>query len=427
MSDDKRPYGADAQIYTFGIHGTENRPSNVTNITNLIRGQLDQTTKGPCLADSTFDWTNNSGLGNGTKMRTDSAVDLRIHVVSKIKEAINDGSLDPNKALTVNLAGFSHGGNVALLASDDIARALKRDPQTANMQIAMHVTTLSTPAYTSGAESPDTAKSQMPNGVRFDHTHFSVNGDSVIRGASGNSNYWSNTTHNAKELPAVAWQGDIANHGAPQDHAGTMVSISNTLKERFQELSRVYKHSDVGNNTVLASAMPETQKSNDIYKNDSSPHADKHNLLPAANAALSPTLIDRNAKVVDLVSPPINTYGAQSPDFKNNPTVQQVSAALERNGIAADQNPSLVAGLAGAAANLSKVQDVALTPQTAFALDRDKFDPAANRASVSMDVVNKPFDEVWQKASVALQQTQAPAVAAQAQVQDVEQKSARAM
>ncbi len=174
--------------------------------------------------------------------------------------------------------------------------------------------------------------------------------------------------------------------------------------------------------------MPETQKSNDIYKNDSSPHADKHNLLPAANAALSPTLIDGNAKVVDFVSPPINTYGAQSPDFRNNPTVQQVSDALVRNGIAAEnQNPSLVAGLAGAAANLSKVQDVALTPQTAFALDRDKFDPAANRASVSMDVANKPFDEVWQKASVALQQTQAPAVVAQAQVQDVEQKSARAM
>ncbi len=144
--------------------------------------------------------------------------------------------------------------------------------------------------------------------------------------------------------------------------------------------------------------------------------------LPGKTPALTP---DSNANVV--ASAQIN--GAQSPEFKNNPTVQQVSAALERNGIALDnQNPSLVAGLAGAAANLSKVQDVALTPQTAFALDRDKFDPAANRASVSMDVANKPFDEVWRTASVALQQTQAPAVVAQAQGQDMEQKqSARTM
>ena len=360
MSDDKRPYGTDAQIYTFGVHGTNNGPSNVTNITNMIRGQLDQTTKGPCLADSTFDWTNNSGLENGTRMRTDSAVDLRIHVVNKIKEAINDGSLDPNKALTVNLAGFSHGGNVALLAADDVAHALKRDPQTANMQIAMHVTTMSTPAYTSGPESPDTTKSQMPKGVSFDHTHFSVNGDSVIRGGAGNSNYWSNTTHNVKELPAVAWQGDIANHGAPQDHAGTMVSISNTLKQRFEALSQVYKHSDVGNNTVLASATPEIQGN-----------------------------------------------GVQSLEmFKNNPTVQQIYAALDRNGD--NQPPSLVAGLAGAAANLSKVQDVVLTPQTAFALSGNRSDPASDRVQVSMDVANKPFDEVWKTASVALQQTPPP-------------------
>jgi hypothetical protein len=42
-----------------------------------------------------------------------------------------------------------------------------------------------------------------------------------------------------------------------------------------------------------------------------------------------------------------------------------------------------------------------------------------NRAAVGLDVANKPFDEVWQKASVALQQ---------AQGQDLEQKqSARTM
>ncbi|MES2668992.1 MAG: hypothetical protein V4673_01025 [Pseudomonadota bacterium] len=141
---------------------------------------------------------------------------------------------------------------------------------------------------------------------------------------------------------------------------------------------------------------------------------------PSRSVAQTPD----KASVVASATPEIQASGTQSLEFRNNPTVQQVSAALERNGIAAEnQNPSLVAGLAGAAANLSKVQDVALTPQTAFALDRDKFDPAANRASVGMDVANKPFDEVWQKASVALQQTQAPAVVAQAQ--DLEQKQSQ--
>jgi hypothetical protein len=148
--------------------------------------------------------------------------------------------------------------------------------------------------------------------------------------------------------------------------------------------------------------------------------------LPSQSVALAP---GRNAGTLASATPEIHANGAQSPDFKNNPTVQQVAAALERNGVAPEnQNPSLVAGLAGAAANLSRVQDVALTPHTAFALDRDKFDPAANRASVSMDVANKPFEDVWQKASAALQQAQTPVVLAQAQGQDLEQKqSARTM
>ncbi len=126
---------------------------------------------------------------------------------------------------------------------------------------------------------------------------------------------------------------------------------------------------------------------------------------------------------VPIASAMPKTNDANSLEFKNNPTVQQVSAAMERNGIAPDnQNPSLVAGLAGASANLPKVQDVVLTPQTAFALDRDKSDPAANRVQVGMDIANKPFDEVWKTASVALQQTQTPAVVALAQSENLEQK-----
>ena len=181
---------------------------------------------------------------------------------------------------------------------------------------------------------------------------------------------------------------------------------------------RQENHADAGSPVLLADASPVTRSSD-----GSQLQFDRLNPQPAENAASRLSNVSSENAVASL-TPATHNNSAQSLEFKNNPTVQQVSAALERNGIAAEnQNPSLVAGLAGAAANMSKVQDVALTPQTAFALDRDKFDPAANRASVSMDVANKPFDEVWQKASLSLQQTQAPAVVAQAQ--DLEQKQSQ--
>lgn len=380
MPDDKVPYGKDAQIFTFGVHGTNNGPDNVRNVTQKISAQIDHTTSGANLYDSGFSWQHRSGVTNQTSDREAASRSLAEHVLSRVDIALHEGKLDRNKALTVNLVGFSHGGNVAMQAADDIAEGLNRRGLTS----AIHLTTLSTPAYTTGVESPGAAGNAVESkGVPFSHTHFSVAGDGVIRGAMGNSNYDQGRTRNYN-LPSVSDYDGIANHGAPQDSPSHMADIAATMRMRFNGLAPAQKHSEVGGDTVVATA----------------------------NAA-SPT------------------HAANSPDFKNNPMVQQVSAALERNGIAPDnQNPSLVAGLAGAAAHLSKVQDVALTPQTAFALDRDKFDPAANRASVSMDVANKPFDEVWRTASVALQQTQAPAVVAQAQTQgqDMEQKqSARTM
>ena len=375
MSDDKVPYGKDAQIFTFGVHGTNNGPDNVRNVTQRISAQLDHTTNGANLYDAGFSWQHRSGTTNQASDREAASRSLSQHVLGAIDVALHEGKLDRNKALTVNLVGFSHGGNVAIQAADDIAEGLKARSITS----AIHLTTLSTPAYTTGAESPGVAGNAVEGkGVPFSHTHFSVAGDGVIRGAMGNSHYDQGRTRNY-DLPSVSDFDGIANHGAPQDSVPHMVDIATTMRTRFNGLAPAQKHSDVGSDTVVASAITTPQ-----------------------------------------------TNGANSPDFKNNPTVQQIYAALDRNGD--NQNPSLVAGLAGAAAGLSKVQDVALTPQSAFALDRDKSDPAANRVQVSMDVASKPFDEVWQKASVALQQTQTPAVVAQAQDQDLTQKqNARAM
>ncbi len=377
MSDPKVPYGNGAQIFTFGVHGTQNSPAEVHNVAHAIASKLDKTTSGANLYDGNFSWEKHSNLAsqanmldkyNGFGARERGAEDLTKHVLTQVDRALNSGSLDRDKALTINLVGFSHGGNVAMLAADDIAEGLRAR----GLNSAIHLTTLSTPAYTTGRESPLVAANGVErHGITFRHDHFSVTGDTVIRMAQGNAFYDGPPTINRPQMSAVSESG-IANHGAPQNSWPHINEISNLMRARFTELSPPpQRRSDVGSDTLIASATPEIQ-----------------------------------------------TSGAQSLEFKNNPRVQEIYAALDRNG--ENQTPSLVAGLAGAAANLREVRDVVLTPQTAFALNGEKSNPAADRAWVSMDVANKPFDEVWRTASVALQQTQTPAVVAQSQ--DLEPK-----
>jgi hypothetical protein len=429
MSDGKVPYEKGSQIATFAIHGTTNEPAHVRDVASRIHHTLvANNPTGKDLLDTFFRW--DAPLHNGNSHREIAANQLTTRAVESIVQGVKDGTLDPNKALVVNLVGFSHGGNVALRAADDIVAALKEHPLTKNINLGMHITTLSAPAYTAGAESPTAASNGVERqGVAFAHTHISVQNDGVIRLGVGNSNYDSNTTSNIT-LPALNGN-PIDNHGAPQNVDWYMNRAVEEVVQTFNNRTRRQEnHADAGSPVLLADASPVTRSSD-----GSQLQFDRLNPQPAENAASRLSTVSSENAVASLI-PATHNNSAQSLEFKNNPTVQQVSAALDRNGIAADQNPSLVAGLAGAAANLSKVQDVALTPQTAFALDRDKSDPAANRVQVSMDVANKPFDEVWQKASVALQQAQAPAVVAQAQApavvaqaqaQDVEQKSARAM
>lgn len=133
---------------------------------------------------------------------------------------------------------------------------------------------------------------------------------------------------------------------------------------------------------------------------------------------------------------PAATNGASQWDgINNNPTAQQVSAALARavpDVAQENQNPSLIAGLTEAAATnkMSTVRDVAFSndQQTAFLVDRDKSDPAAKIVPVDMAVADKPFDQAWHKAAVALDTTQNNPTVAQNQDQDLSQKlSGRSM
>ncbi len=274
-----RPYSNDAQIFTFGVHGTINEPSNVANVTQRVSAAVGQTTTGANLYDSGFSWVakhnfvdTTDGVGNptvimrpvagtahlthGTGDREIAAGNLTTYVLKQVDHAIEAGTLDRNKPLVINLVGFSHGGNVAMLASDNIAAGLRER----GLESGIHMTTLSTPAYTRGRESPATAEAGVERqGVNFSHTHFSVKGDGVIRAALGNAHYDANTTRNF-DMPAVSKIDPVANHGAPQDSVPHMNGIAETLRQRFNGLAPAQTRAgaDAGNETQLASVSPAT-------------------------------------------------------------------------------------------------------------------------------------------------------------------------
>ena len=388
MSD---PYSKDGQIFTFGVHGTTNTPDNVREVSRRISAELGTTTSGANLWDNGFDWraqhtaqmvrdydpvygsierpvnvpvAGTAHQMNGTDDREIASGRLAAHVLQQVDKAIERGSLDADKPLTINLVGFSHGGNVSILAADEISEGLKRR----GIDSAIHITTLSTPAYTWGPENPDRARDLVQaDGVKFAHTHFNTPGDGVIRLAMARANYDTEVTRNYDFDRAPFGANGLANHGAVQNVPAMMDTVADIMRQRFNGLAPAQTRSDAGNEVNVAGITPATPGSGQM---------------------------DWQA-------------------FSQQPLVQQASAALHRSAPEVPQenlNPSLVAGIAGVAAEnrFHTIQDVAFaqTGQTAFVTDRDKTDPAARVAPVDMALGNKPVEEVAQKFSVALENSQ---------------------
>ncbi len=402
MSD---PYSKDAQIFTFGVHGTNNTPDNVREVTSRISEAVGRTTEGANLWDNGFDWRartttqtvdsydpvygtipvtvttpvpGTSHQMNQTSDREIASERLSAHVLQQVDKAIEAGTLDREKPLTINLVGFSHGGNVALLAADNISEGLKQR----GIESAIHVATLSTPAYTRGPENPDTARNAVQaDGVQFAHTHFTTPGDGVIRLAIGRAEYDTEVTRNYGFQNAPSGLNGIANHGAVQNVPEMMDSVSEVMRQRFNGLAPAQQRSSAETDVQVAGIAPVT---------------------PGAN---------------------VNWQ-----EFNNNPMVQQASAALHRAAPDVPQenlNPSMVAGVAGVAAEnrFNTIQDVAFSQngQTAFVTDREKTDPAARVAPVDMALASKPVEEVVQKYAAAIDNAQTPQVATQDQEQQRKQ------
>lgn len=271
-SNKGRPYGPGTQLLVIGVHGTNNGPGNVSDVTSRIGSAMSNNANvGKTLIDTGFDWQPLSGTTNQTEHREIAAQQLTARTLTTLDEAYKTGALDRNKPLVIVYAGFSHGGNVALLASDETALGLKQRGIT---NAGVHIASMSTPAYTWGEENPAFAAREVKkNGVSFAHTHFSVPGDGVIRGAAGDNDYPGpgNDDSNKKlrigvttniTLPEYSrgeWDSGIKNHGAPQDSDSHMNTIANTMSARFRGLAPpAQQRADASDNIEIASAKIST-------------------------------------------------------------------------------------------------------------------------------------------------------------------------
>lgn len=402
------PYGNDAQIFTFGVHGTNNTPDNVRDVTRRISAAVGTTTDGPNLWDNGFDWRARQEtivipavnmLGepipraepdrltrpvegtahqlNQTRDRDMAAERLSAHVLQQVDNALGRGELDRNTPLTINLVGFSHGGNVALLATQDIAEGLRQR----GIDSAIHVATLSTPAYTRGPENPDAVRDQaQANGVRFAHTHFATPGDNVQRGAIGNPLYPTQVTRNFEFEDMPSRVNPIVNHGAVQNVPEMMDRVAETLRQRFNGLAPAHDRSSVEGDLRVAGAAQATGAAG-----------------TSDWAALSQNPLIRDATTA---------LGRLSPDVARE-----------------DLDRTLIVAAAGAAAQnrMTAIQEVMFNPdrQEAFVINRDSNnpDPAARIARIDLASVNQPLERVVERYAPALQdaqtQQQTQALAAQ--------------
>jgi hypothetical protein len=359
LEENSTPFGGkNPQMFTFGIHGTENNAANVREVATQIALKSGDIGKDGNMLDTFFQWQKNAGLLNGTKERKEAADEFARYAVASIVDAVKLGEIDPKKALGINLVGFSHGGNVAILATEGIAKGLKENPLTKDMAVGVHLTTLSTPAYNSGPESPSSAmKGAGKYNVVVKHSHFHNKGDFVSLPAMSNSDYDTRTTANYP-LPGRSLNL-LANHGTTQDLKEDIDFISGTVHGRNQDFGA--KRADLGRDNAIASTTNEMHSDrtqaqidkiasksptvdasllseqngavykNDIYKNDGAPlQVDKQQLQAATAAAPSPTLVEGNEAINKLFKQAMS--GVENTNIPNKPdaaalAVQTISQA----------------------------------------------------------------------------------------------------
>jgi hypothetical protein len=336
-------YGPETQFFVVGVHGTNNSHADIQPITQKLAETYDRNwPKGNATSYSFFNWQENSGTTNQPKTHRDTASkELPGEVLNELRESYKTGELDRSKPLVINLVGFSHGGNVALQAADDIANGIsqmkKNGQLPKDLDVAIHMTTLSTPAYNSkgNVENPATVKPLVEShGVKFAHSHFISEGDRVVDAGFGNHSYSNKFTYNHEPFPKLYGLNNSAvpgvdNHGSTQrldDHGGKVV---NEMLFRFQDLApRNQRRADAGDDSSLASINSgmarDSLTSRTLNHEDNPVLNNSERLLPKQfDQALKATGGDRDqaAVILETIS--------KSPQFKPE---QDISVSKSVNG-----------------------------------------------------------------------------------------------
>lgn len=261
-----KPYSKDGNIFTFGVHGTENTPDNIRQVSGRISSEVGKTTDGANLWDNGFDWRarnargpvpGTAGLNNDVDDRRIAADRLEDYVVGRVVNAAANNRISKGEPLVVNLVGFSHGGNVSFQAAAGIAKELKENGFT---NVAIHVNTLSTPAYNQqtghpnwgwghrnesqpNPENPANVKRQLDAlGVRFAHTHLGIDRDGVATAARADDRYTNNGVTRQQILAPLhndqnPLDRTVKNHGLLQDNPGYMQRAADFMESRFNGLA----------------------------------------------------------------------------------------------------------------------------------------------------------------------------------------------
>ena len=231
-----KPYGPNVQHVVFGIHGTANNPSHVQPLTEKVGTALANTPNSGTTVDTSFDWSSRAGFMNQPGGREKEGDRFAAHVDKRLTEMTESGQLDPNKPIQISVVGFSHGGNVAIAATPELADVMRKHGFNDNG--SLHLVTVSTPAYNNGGnEDPAYARKEAAErGLAVHHTHFATKNDGVIRGALANAHYdgpgHPNKEHRDGHVYNYGLEGKgffhpIGSHGAAQDDAATSRNINN--------------------------------------------------------------------------------------------------------------------------------------------------------------------------------------------------------
>jgi hypothetical protein len=451
-----KPYSKDGNIFTFGVHGTENTPDNIRQVSGRISQELGKTTDGANLWDNGFDWRARQGgrghpapgtahLHNGVDDRRMAAERLEDYVVNRVVNAAANNRIAKGEPLVVNLVGFSHGGNVSLQAAAGIAEELK---ERGFKNVAIHVNTLSTPAYNQQTGHPNWGwahrNESLPNpenpanvrrqvealGVRFAHTHLGIEQDGVATAARGEDRYGNNGVTRQQMLPALhndlnPVDRTVKNHGLLQDNPGYMQRAADFMEGRFNGLAppktRAAAETSEGIAVATANIGDRPQVGTPTLVADAQPGQRLAGIEPFRPGNGSDMLDVINDRYFNLDGRQVaNPYGERMQEMLKQLETPQFSPERNRDNVAA----LMEAAVAGKFKLDEPIQVGVGSRDNLFAMQGNG--DAANRVAVSLSDTNGAYQR-FSEAVVARaqEQVQAPQVAlAQAPVQETEQRRA---